>query len=241
MCGIVGILNQSNTSGIDEHLLCAMRDTMVHRGPDGKGVWLSKDRQVGLAHRRLSIIDLSDAATQPMANAEGDIWLTFNGEIYNHAEIRAELAALGYTQWKTDHSDTEVILKAYEHWGIDCVHHFRGMFAFVLWDDRSQELWLVRDRLGIKPLYWAQVGGRFYFASEIKAIIEDPAVPRRIDEEAAFHYLTFMTTPAPMTMFEGIRKLPAGYRMRVTPNSEIKEESWWDQVIIINSIKTPCG
>jgi asparagine synthase (glutamine-hydrolysing) len=228
MCGIVGILNQSNTSGIDEHLLCAMRDTMVHRGPDGEGVWLSKDRQIGLAHRRLSIIDLSEAATQPMANAEGDIWLTFNGEIYNHEEIRTELAALGYTQWKTDHSDTEVILKAYEHWGIDCVHHFRGMFAFVLWDDRSQELWLVRDRLGIKPLYWAQVEGRFYFASEIKAIIEDPAVPRRIDEEAAFHYLTFMTTPAPMTMFEGIRKLPAGYRMRVTPNGEIKEESWWD-------------
>jgi len=228
MCGIVGILNQKNTSGIDEHLLCSMRDTMIHRGPDGAGVWVSDNRQVGLAHRRLAIIDLSVSAKQPMTNAAGNLWLTFNGEIYNHAEIRTELISLGYTQWNTDHSDTEVILKAYEHWGIECIDHFRGMFAFALWDERSQALWLVRDRLGIKPLYWAQVDGRFYFASEIKAIIEDPSVPRKIDEEAAFHFLTFMTTPAPMTMFEGIRKLPAGYRMRVTPNGDVKEESWWD-------------
>lgn len=228
MCGIVGILNQGNPSGIDEDLLCSMRDTMVHRGPDGAGLWLSGSGQIGLAHRRLSIIDLSSAATQPMSNIDSSLWLTYNGEIYNHAEIRAELVELGYTQWKTDHSDTEVILRAYEHWGIDCVHRFRGMFAFALWDERTQELWLIRDRLGIKPLYWAQVEGRFYFASEIKAIIEDASVPRRIDEEAVFHYLTFMTTPAPMTMFAGIRKLPAGYRMRVTPNGDINEESWWD-------------
>jgi len=228
MCGIVGILNQNNKVDIDRRLLKTMRDSMVHRGPDGAGVWLSDDKQIGLAHRRLAIIDLSDAAGQPMTNADAKTWLTFNGEIYNHLEIRADLVSSGYTDWKTDHSDTEMILKAYDNWGIDCVKRFRGMFAFALWDARLRELWLVRDRLGVKPLYWAQVGGRFYFASEIKAIIEDPSVPREIDEEALYHYLTFMTTPAPMTMFKGIRKLPAGFRMRITPKGDIREEEWWD-------------
>jgi asparagine synthase (glutamine-hydrolysing) len=228
MCGIVGILNQSASQSVDSRLLGAMRDTMAHRGPDGAGSWVSDDGNVALAHRRLSIIDLSTAASQPMANRGRDLWITFNGEIYNHVELRAELERLGRTEWQTDHSDTEVILQAYEQWGIDCVTRFRGMFAFGLWDSQSQCLWLVRDRLGKKPLYWAQFNGRFYFASEIKAIIEDPAVPRSIDEEAVFHYLTFMTTPAPLTMFQGIKKLGAGQRMRVTREGCGPVEQWWD-------------
>lgn len=228
MCGIVGILNQSAALPIDPHLLDAMRDTMVHRGPDGAGSWIADDGDVGLAHRRLSIIDLSTSAAQPMPNGDRTLWLTFNGEIYNHAELRKQLISLGHSDWHTDHSDTEVILRAYEHWGIDCVRRFRGMFAFALWDSRSRNLWLVRDRLGKKPLYYAQFNGRFYFASEIKAIIEDSSVPRAVDEEALFHYLTFMTTPPPLTMFEGIKKLGAGQRMCVTPEGCQQPEQWWD-------------
>ena len=167
-------------------------DVMRHRGPDGEGIWVSDDRRVGFAHCRLSIIDLSDAAAQPMSDAQGEIWLTYNGEIYNHAELRTELEGFGY-RFRTDHCDTEVLIYAYKHWGIECVHRFRGMFAFGLWDSRSRQLWLVRDRIGIKPLYYAvNRGGKLSFASEIKALLEDPAQPRTIDEDAFFHYLSFL-------------------------------------------------
>src|SRR6476646_1391131 len=128
-----------------------MRDTMAHRGPDGVGQWISPDCQVGLAHRRLSIIDLSATANQPMSNEDGSIWIVFNGEIYNHAEIRAELERSGGHDWRTDHSDTEVIIHAYEEWGIDCLNRFRGMFGIAVWDSRDRVLWLIRDRIGIKP------------------------------------------------------------------------------------------
>ena len=133
MCGIVGALSWGNFS-VTEPYIVAMRDTMIHRGPDGEGCWISADQQLGLGHRRLSIIDLSAAANQPMATADKNFWLVFNGEIYNHAEIRKELEELGYREWQTDHSDTEVILYAFAEWGIDCLHKFRGMFAFALWD-----------------------------------------------------------------------------------------------------------
>lgn len=229
MCGIVGVfVHEDNNFKITEPYLNSMRDTMRHRGPDGAGSWISKDGRVGLGHRRLSIIDLSTLALQPMSNEDGSIVIVFNGEIYNHSEIRKELLAIGGHTWKTDHSDTEVIIHAYEQWGIDCIHRFRGMFAFAIWDGRQRCLWLVRDRIGIKPLYWTNADGRFYFASEIKAMIEDKRVPRAISEEAFYHYLTFLTTPAPMTLFEGIYKLPAGYRLQVMANGEIKEEKWWD-------------
>ena len=132
-----------------------MRDTMVHRGPDGDGLWISDDGRVGFGHRRLSIIDLSDAAAQPMANEDSSLRVVFNGEIYNHGEIRAELERIGRHTWKTDHSDTEVILHAFEEWGIDCIKRFRGMFAIALWDSKKKELWLIRDRIGVKPLYYA--------------------------------------------------------------------------------------
>jgi asparagine synthase (glutamine-hydrolysing) len=227
MCGIAGILQlAASQRTLDKALLERMCDAMVHRGPDGRGSWTSPEHGIGLAHRRLAIVDLSDSAAQPMR--DGEIVLSFNGEIYNHTELRRELIGLGFTEWRTDHSDTEVILKAYRAWGIDCIHRFRGMFAFALWDGVDRALWLVRDRLGIKPLYYVQHAGQLLFASEIKALLEDPSLPRQIDEEALYHYLTFLTTPAPMTLFSGIRKLPAGCRMRIDASGNQHLERYWD-------------
>jgi len=213
MCGIVGVVvfDRGNFRVSDSYI-ANMTDAVAHRGPDGAGVWLSPDRRVGLGHRRLSIIDLSHAADQPMSNEDGSVWLVLNGEIYNHAEIRIELERLGRYRWKTDHSDTEVILHAFEEWGIDCVQEFRGMFAIAIWDKRSRELWLVRDRIGIKPLYYSVHHGRITFASEIKALLRDPQQERAVDEEGFYHFLSFLTTPAPNTLFRGIHKLPGGTR-----------------------------
>ena len=229
MCGIVGALSfTSNSFKITTPYITAMRDTMIHRGPDGCGTWISDDGKLGLGHRRLAIIDLSEAAAQPMCNADQSLWLTFNGEIYNHAEIRSELIKDGFNQWKTDHSDTEVILHAYERWGIDALHKFRGMFAFGLWDNRKKELYLVRDRIGIKPLYYSIHHGRLTFASEIKALLEDPDQPRAVCEEALYHYLSFLTTPGPQTLFEGIYKLAPGTWLRVKADGAVREHKYWD-------------
>jgi len=227
MCGIAGILNTGAlTSHVCGELLQRMGSVMAHRGPDDAGIWLSDDQHVGLAHRRLAIIDLSDSAAQPMR--DGDLVLSFNGEIYNHAELRRELNKLAVGAWQTDHSDTEVILKAYRAWGIDCVHRFRGMFAFALWDGARREMWLVRDRVGIKPLYFTENQGRLLFASEIKALLQDASLPRAVDEEALFHYLSFLTTPAPKTLFAGIQKLPAGCRMHIGADGRTRIERYWD-------------
>ena len=229
MCGVVGALAFAGSAfEIGAPYIERMRDTMRHRGPDGAGVWISPDRRVGLGHRRLSIVDLSDSAAQPMANAAGDVVVSFNGEIYNHAEIRAELDRTGRYRWKTDHSDTEVLLHAFEEWGIDCIERFRGMFAVALWDARSRDLWLVRDRIGVKPLYYSVHHGRIVFASEIKALLEDPDQQRAVHPEAFYHYLSFLTTPAPQTLFDGIRKLAAGTWLRVRENGAIEERCWWD-------------
>src|SRR6185503_5399458 len=187
---------------ISDAYLVAMRDSMAHRGPDGAGLWIGANGRVGLAHRRLSIIDLTSAANQPMRSADGRLWITYNGEIYNHAELRKELTQLGQRTWMTDHSDTEVILHAFAQWGIQSLDRLRGMFAFALWDERSQELWLARDRIGIKPLYYSVHDGRIVFASEIKALLQDPQQKRRVHEESFFHYLSFLTAPAPYTLFE---------------------------------------
>lgn len=229
MCGIVGVRVLEETSfRVEEDYLARMRDAMIHRGPDGSGMWISSDRRVGLGHRRLSIIDLSTSASQPMANEDGSIWVTFNGEIYNHSEIRHELNRLGGHQWKTDHSDTEVIVHAYEQWGIDCLDRFRGMFAIGIWDGRTRELWLVRDRLGIKPLYYSIHHGRLAFASEIKALLKDPEQKRAIHEESLFHYLSFLTTPAPQTLFDGIKKVPAGCLVHVDAQGRVTERRYWE-------------
>jgi asparagine synthase (glutamine-hydrolysing) len=229
MCGIAGVLAfGTGDFSVTGALIEQMRDTMVHRGPDGAGSWISADGRVGLGHRRLAIIDLSESANQPMANEDGRLRIVFNGEIYNHAEIRAELERTGNHRWRTDHSDTEVILHAFEEWGIDCLHRFRGMFAFALWDDRSRDLWLVRDRIGVKPLYYSLHHGRITFASEIKALLQDPEQKRAVDEEALFHYLSFLATPAPQTLFEGIRKLPGGTWLRVGHDGRVREHRYWD-------------
>jgi asparagine synthase (glutamine-hydrolysing) len=229
MCGIAGsLVFDGSAFTVTEPYLRAMRDTMVHRGPDGGGLWISTDGRVGLGHRRLAIIDLTTVANQPMANEDGTLQVVFNGEIYNHAEIRAELEGLGGHRWKTNHSDTEVILHAFEQWGIDCLHRFRGMFAFALWDARQRQLWLVRDRIGVKPLYYSVHHGRITFASEIKALLSDPQQRREMNESALFHYLSFLATPAPDTMFEGIHKLPGGSWLRVDEDGQIREQRYWD-------------
>jgi asparagine synthase (glutamine-hydrolysing) len=229
MCGIVGTLSfEGSDFAVTAPYLVRMRETMVHRGPDGEGLWISDDGSVGLGFRRLKIIDLSDRANQPMSNEDGSLRLVYNGEIYNHAEIRRELEELGGHSWQTDHSDTEVILHAFEQWGTDCLHRFRGMFAFALWNAKTRELWLVRDRIGVKPLYYSVHHGRIVFASEIKALLEDPEQQRRIDEEAFYHYLSFLTTPAPQTLFEGIRKLEPASWLRVSSDGTIRSARYWD-------------
>jgi len=229
MCGIVGSLVFKNSNfSISEGYINVMRDTMALRGPDGSGTWVGSDGRVGLGHRRLSIIDLSSVAGQPMSNEDGTLWISFNGEIYNHAEIRSELESIGGHRWKTDHSDTEMIIHAFEEWGIDCIRKFRGMFAIALWDTKKRELWLIRDRIGIKPLYYSIHHGRITFASEIKALLQDPDQRRAVHEEAFYHYLSFLTTPAPQTLFDGIKKIPCGTWLRINEDGHIREERYWD-------------
>jgi len=228
MCGIVGVFEYGSGRPVDKELLVAMRDSMAHRGPDGVGCYISKDKQIGLGHRRLSIIDLSTAADQPMSNEDGSIWLIFNGEIFNHADIRTELEEHGGHTWKTDHSDSEVIIHAFEEWGIDFIEKLRGQFAFALWDARTKDLWLVRDRIGIKPMYYTLQDGQLAFASEIKALLQDPRQKRAVHEEAFFHYLSFLTAPAPQTLFDGIMKLPAGCWLRISGDGTVREHRYWD-------------
>jgi asparagine synthase (glutamine-hydrolysing) len=229
VCGIVGAFAlESNGFAVTRPYLERMRDAMVHRGPDGHGLWIADDGRIGLAFRRLKIVDLSDRASQPMSNEDGSLRLVYNGEIYNHVELRRELEAGGQHRWLTDHSDTEVILHAFEEWGIDCLHRLRGMFAFALWDARSKELWLVRDRIGVKPLYYSVHDRRLVFASEIKALLRDPQQERRVDEEAFYHYLSFLTTPAPRTLFAGINKLKPATWLRIGADGTMCEHRYWD-------------
>lgn len=229
MCGIIGALAFENSSHpIEEAWLSRMRDVLAHRGPDGAGTWIDEARVVGLGHRRLAIIDPTPAAAQPMASADGRFRLVFNGEIYNHAELRRELLGLGRTRWQTDHSDTEVLLQAFEHWGAECLEHLRGMFAFAIWDARTEELFLARDRIGIKPLYYSLRNEGLTFASEIKAILQAPGQEAAIDEAAFVDYLSFLTTPAPSTLFRGIHKLRAGCTLRVTRAGCVQEQRYWD-------------
>lgn len=227
MCGIAGWLSLSTGDPVSEETLRRMRESMVHRGPDGAGTWMSPSRQVGLAFRRLAIIDLNQNANQPMPNEDGSLHIVFNGEIYNHRALRRELEAKGH-RFRTDHSDTETIVHGYEEWGQEVVHHLEGMFAFAIWNERERTLFMARDRIGIKPLYFTSTGNAFLFASEIKALLEHPRVSAQVEPYALYHYLSFLTTPAPMTMFRGIFKLPAGHRMLVKPGGQISPERYWD-------------
>ncbi len=228
MCGIVGTFAFRTTEAVDPEILVAMRDAMAHRGPDGYGLWLSGNRRVGLGHRRLSIIDLSNAADQPLSNEDGSVWVTFNGEIYNHKVLRKRLLEAGH-EFRTDHSDTEVIVHAYEEWGADgLVEAIEGDFAIGLWDDRKQEMFLIRDRIGVKPVYFTEKAGKLHFASEIKALLKHPEVTPTLNLGAMRHYLAFLTTPPPWTMFEGIFKLPAGHYLRIACDGEPQVIKYWD-------------
>ncbi|HWC77529.1 MAG TPA: asparagine synthase (glutamine-hydrolyzing), partial [Blastocatellia bacterium] len=214
---------------VDESIVSRMRDTMSHRGPDDVGVYIDRDKRVGLGHRRLSIVDLSPAGHNPMANEDHRVWITFNGEIYNHASLRPGLIEKGHEY--RSRSDTETIIHLYEERGLDFVHELEGDFAIALWDENQRRLVLARDRIGVKPLYYSVKGGRLLFASEIKAILAHPTVDRDIDEEALYHYLTFLTTPAPQTLFAGIQKLPAGCMLTCDEHGDVKVIRYWDAVV----------
>ncbi len=230
MCGICGIFNYANTNfKLTQDLIISMRDTMSHRGPDDAGVYLSPDRKVGLGHRRLSIIDLSPVGRQPMCNEDGSLWITYNGEIYNHQKLRESLEAKGHLY--KSRTDTETILHLYEEKGINCVYDLEGMFAFAIWDSRKRHLFLARDRIGKKPLYYAVQNGNLVFASEIKAILKLPQVKRDVDTMALYHYLTLFVTPSPMTLFKGINKLPPGYLMVCDASGSIHQEQYWDAIV----------
>jgi asparagine synthase (glutamine-hydrolysing) len=225
MCGICGILASGESLALDEELVTRMHEVIAHRGPDHGGSWIDDERRVALAHRRLSIIDLSPAGHQPMSNEDGTVWITFGGEIYNHAELRPELEAKGHVY--RSRTDTETIVHLYEEEGPACVERLDGMFHYAIWDGRTRELHLARDRLGKKPLYYAQLPGGFLFASEIKSLLEHPALTPELDEEAFFHYLTFVAAPAPLTMFAGVRKLEPAERMTVRADGSTSSEIYW--------------
>lgn len=221
MCGIAGIYNLCGERypGLGR-ALGVMNGLQRHRGPDGEGVWEHRAGSVGFGHRRLSIIDLA-SGQQPMRDAEGN-WVTYNGEIYNYLELRDEL---GLDSFAT-RSDTEVILRAYRKWGRDCVSHFRGMFAFALWDEANQTLFCARDRFGIKPFYYTVAGGTFYFASEIKALL--PFLPDiRTDMEGFKEYLTFQFCLAGRTLYEGVSELAPGHVL-VAKNGTIETRRYWE-------------
>jgi asparagine synthase (glutamine-hydrolysing) len=225
MCGITGAFAYGrSTLDVDESLLWRMTDAMAHRGPDGRAIHFDPAHRIALGHRRLSIIDLA-AGHQPMPNHDRSLWIVFNGEIYNHVATRNRLEGKG-VRFQT-RCDTEAILHLYEERGEDCVHELQGMFAFAIWDVARERLFLARDRIGIKPLYWCDVAGELLFASELAALLEHPAVPRKLDLESFHHHLSFMSTPAPRTMFEGISKLPPGHRMTVDRRG-IRVDRWWD-------------
>jgi asparagine synthase (glutamine-hydrolysing) len=228
MCGICGVWEYGATEGhLELPLVERMRDRMAHRGPDDAGAELLDDRRLGLGFRRLSIIDLTTAGHQPMRGCEGrNIWLVFNGEIYNHSALREELEARGHLYHSR--TDSETIIHLYEERGLDFVHQIEGDYAIALWDEKAQRLVLVRDRVGVKPLYFYQKDGRLIFASEIKAILEHTAVGRDIDEEQLYHYLSFLTTPAPQTLFRDIRKLPAGHMLVIGRDGDAKVSRYWD-------------
>jgi asparagine synthase (glutamine-hydrolysing) len=225
MCGIAGIARIRGDVPVSPEVLRYMCDAIRHRGPDDSGTYLSPDGRTALGHRRLSIVDLSPAGHNPMSNEDGSVWITYNGEVYNHAEWRREMEARGHTY--RSHTDTETILHLYEEFGTGLLERLRGMFAFALWDQRRSKLLLVRDRLGIKPLYYTFVGDLLIWASEIKAILEHPGVRRELDEAAFAEYLTFAAVPPPDTLFAGIKKLPAGHFLEMDRQGAIRIERWW--------------
>jgi asparagine synthase (glutamine-hydrolysing) len=222
MCGICGKLNFERDAGMETGLLWGMLDTIRHRGPDDEGVYVTP--QVGLGHKRLSIIDLK-GGHQPLSNEDGTVWIVFNGEIYNFRELRAGLLSQGHV-FRT-HTDTEVIVHLYEELGPQCLERLRGMFAFAIWDERTKTLFLARDRVGIKPLYYCRTGKSLVFASEIKAILADPAVPREVAPAIIDRFLTFLYLPGEETLLKGIHKLSPGWYLLIQ-NGRTELRQYWD-------------
>ncbi len=230
MCGITGI--RSEKAFVDPSVLSAMTDSLRHRGPDDSGTYVSEDRKVGLGHTRLSILDLSERGRQPMGSDDGRIQVSYNGEIYNYREIREELRSKGHA-FRTE-CDTEVLVRAYEQWGMGCLDRFIGMFALAVWDGGKNELYLARDRVGIKPLYYYREDGLFLFASELKAIMEHPGFGRRISPDGLALFLRYDYVRSPHTIFENTFKLEPGCCLRLK-DGEIEKRRYWDATELWNA------
>ncbi len=227
MCGITGVFNYSQPSNlVSETVLKQMTCVIAHRGPDDDGIYISPDQRLGFGFRRLAIIDLSPAGHQPMGNHDGSIWIVFNGEVYNHLDLRKDLEAKGYRY--NSRTDTETILYAYQEYGLDFVEKLYGMFAIALWDSRKEELILIRDRIGIKPLYYTFANGAVIFGSEIKSILEHPSVSRDLNPQALYDYLSLYAVPPGESLFKGIYKLEAGHYAVINRNGEMKKQQWWE-------------
>ena len=226
MCGIAGFLS-TGAARPGEGVLRAMGDALAHRGPDASGTHLSPDGRVGLSHRRLSILDLSPTGAQPMYSADGSLVLSFNGEVYNFREIRAELEGKGHAF--RGGSDTEVMLAAFREWGVDAaVRRFIGMFAFALWDAGAGKLYLVRDRLGIKPLYLARLPGMLLFASELKALLAYPDFPREVNRSALQYFLEFQYVPGPHAIYRNVEKVLPGHIVEIGQDGGTTDRTYWD-------------
>jgi asparagine synthase (glutamine-hydrolysing) len=226
MCGITGIWDFKDK--ISPEVLGKMTDVLNHRGPDDSGIFVDQKNNIGLGHRRLSIIDLSSAGHQPMSNDEKSIWVTYNGEIYNFGEIRTELEGKGH-KFKSN-SDTEVIIKSYEEWGIESIKKYRGMFAFAIWDTRKEKLFLIRDRTGVKPLYYYLNNDLLIFSSELKSFHQHPKFKKEINFSSLALFLQFGYILAPNTIFNNAYKLKPGHYLEVDKNRNVKETKYWDIV-----------
>ena len=222
MCGICGKVNRDPNAPVDESTIRRMAKALAHRGPDSEGFFVND--HVGLAHRRLAIIDLSPDATQPMSNEDGSIWIVFNGEIYNFHELREALVRKGHIF--RSRSDTEVIVHLYEDLGPEALRELRGMFALAIWDANHRQLLLARDRLGKKPLFYFAGPSSFAFASELQSLLEDPSVPRVPDLEAIRYYLTYRYVPSPYSAFQGIRKLPPAHYL-LLKDGQLRLGRYW--------------
>ncbi len=239
MCGLAGFFS-SNSLNFDPHdTLMKMGSALEHRGPDDSGIWFDSENGIGLAHQRLSIIDLSKEGHQPMSSANGRFVITYNGEIYNFPEIKNELSKLGINSWR-GRSDTEIILAAIEHWGLKkSLTHFRGMFAFALWDRQEKTIHLVRDRMGIKPLYYGWAGSTLIFGSELKAFKVHPNFDGEIDREAIALLLRFGYIPAPHSIYRNVFKLSPGKILSLTANKKEIHEYWSLGEIAEEGVKNP--
>lgn len=223
MCGICGIYNYATGKPVDEHLIRTMTESIIHRGPDDEGFYFNGP--LGMGHRRLSIIDLK-TGQQPMSNLAENIWIVFNGEIYNFPDLKRELEGKGYNFRTT--SDTEVIIYMYEEYGEKAFARLNGIFALAIYDERKGSVMLARDHFGVKPLYYTMSNGNLIFGSEIKAIFKDPSVKKEMDYEAFNSFLTFRYNPSPQTLFKNVKKLPTGYYLKATVRGNTELESYWD-------------